>query len=103
LLASPLNRYFGSRGDVNAAASQLQRDRAELARLRHQLRQWSDPGYVQQQARHRLQFAMPGDTVYVTVDRGQKNRLRTTTSPTRVLEQGSWNQVLWHSVEQAGG
>jgi cell division protein FtsB len=103
LLASPLNRYFGSRSDVNAAASQLHRDRAELALLRKQLRQWSDPGYVQQQARHRLQFAMPGDTVYVTVDRGAKNRLQTTTPSIRIAEQGSWNQLLWRSVERAGG
>ncbi len=103
LLASPLNRFFGSRGDVNAAASQLQRDRAELARLRAQLQRWSDPGYVQEQARHRLQYAMPGDTVYVTVDKSGKNKIQATATPKRVLVQGSWNEVLWKSVERAGG
>jgi cell division protein FtsB len=103
LLASPLNRFFGSRGDVNTAASQLQRDRAELARLRAQLQRWSDPGYVQEQARHRLQYAMPGDTVYVTVDKNGKDKIQATSTPRRVLDQGSWNQVLWRSVEQAGG
>jgi cell division protein FtsB len=103
LLASPLNRFFGSRGDVNAAASQLQRDRAELAQLQAQLQRWSDPGYVQEQARHRLQYAMPGDTVYVTVDKSAVNKIQATSTPKRVLVQGSWNQLLWKSVEQAGG
>jgi cell division protein FtsB len=103
LLASPLNRFFGSRGDVNTAASQLQRDRAELAQLRAQLQQWSDPGYVQAQARHRLQYAMPGDTVYVTVDKNGTDKIEQTATPRRVQQQGTWNQVLWNSVEQAGG
>jgi cell division protein FtsB len=103
LLASPLNRFFGSRSDVNAAASQLQRDRAELAQLRAELRRWSDPGYVQAQARHRLQYAMPGDTVYVTVDKTAENKIESTAVPRQVIEQGSWNQLLWRSVERAGG
>jgi cell division protein FtsB len=103
LLASPLNRYFGSRGDLNAAAAQLNTDQKQLAELRKQYTQWSDPGFIQQQARLRLQYAMPGDTVYVVVDHGAKSDIeKTTAAPKTAQAGGSWNTRLWSSVERAG-
>ena len=101
LLASPLNRYFGSRGDLNAANSQLQRDKQQLTDLQKQYQQWSDPGFIQQQARKRLQYAMPGDTVYVVVDRGAKSDIQKTEAAPTQEAAGSWNARLWSSVEQA--
>jgi cell division protein FtsB len=102
LLASPLNRYFGSRSDVNSAANQLQQDRARLAQLKKQQALWSDPGYIERQARARLQYAMPGDTTYIVVDRGARNQIaRTTTKPDTTTQAGSWNTKLWNSVQQA--
>ena len=73
VLASPLNRYFQSRSALNDAAQKLKDDKARVTQLTQQINRWGDPGYVQQQARQRLQYAMPGDTVYVVVDRGQTN------------------------------
>jgi cell division protein FtsB len=104
LLASPLNRYFGSRGDVNRAAAQLAHDRAQLTQLQHQKTQWGDPGYIQAQARQRLQYAFPGDTVYVVVDHGAKTQIQQT-SGTSVHDKvgGTWNSRLWDSVQRAGG
>jgi cell division protein FtsB len=103
LLASPLNRYFGSRGDVNSAAQQLQRDRARLAELQQQQRQWGDPGFIERQARTRLQYAMPGDTTYIVVDRGARNQIdRTVTQPSTSTDDGAWNTKLWDSVQRAG-
>ena len=101
LLASPLNRYFGSRGDLNAANSQLQRDKQQLTDLQKQYQQWSDPGFIQQQARKRLQYAMPGDTVYVTVNRGQRNDIARTSGTHHPSPHGGWNTALWDSVEHA--
>jgi cell division protein FtsB len=63
VLASPLHRYLASRGDVNQAAQQLHDDQSQLSSLKAQQAQWADPGYIQQQARARLQYALPGDTV----------------------------------------
>ena len=102
LLASPLNRYFGSRGALGDTSRQLKDDRARLSQLQQQLNQWSDPGYVQQQARKRLQYAMPGDTVYVVVDRGQKNDIvKTSGSAADRNDQQGWNTKLWDSVTRA--
>lgn len=102
LLASPLNRYFGSRSDLHDAAQQLQHDQRQLTSLTKQYKQWSDPGFVQQQARQRLQYAMPGDTVYIVVDHGAKSQIqKTVRTPTPSQTSGSWNTTLWASVEAA--
>jgi cell division protein FtsB len=104
LLASPLNRYFASRHDLSAAATQLHDDNAQLAKLKAQQKQWGDPGYIQAQARARLQYAMPGDTVYVVVNHGATNEIdKTATVKAKNAAGGSWNTKLWNSVTRASG
>jgi cell division protein FtsB len=105
VLASPLNRYFGSRGDVGRASAQLHSDEQQLANLNDQLANWSDPGFIQQQARVRLEYAMPGDTVYVVVHEGQQSEIVKTDGMSHASggpPAPTWNQRLWHSVKVAG-
>jgi cell division protein FtsB len=103
LLASPIHRYLGSRSDVGSAATDLQQDRGQLAELRKQKAKWSDPGYIQRQARTRLQFAMPGDTVYIVVDKGQQSDIaKTAGTPSKQAAGPAWNTRLWDSVRAAG-
>jgi cell division protein FtsB len=102
VLASPLNRYFQSRSALNDAAQKLKDDKSRVSQLQQQINRWSDPGYVQQQARQRLQYAMPGDTVYVVVDRGQKNDIvKTAGAGANPDDQAGWNTRLWDSVTRA--
>ena len=101
VLASPLNRYFQSRSALNDAAQKLKDDKARVAQLSNQLTRWGDPGYIQQQARQRLQYAMPGDTVYVVVDRGQRNDIDRTSGRAHGFDQAGWNTKLWNSVTRA--
>lgn len=103
LLASPIQRFLQSRSDVGTAATQLDTDRQQLRDLRAQQARWSDPGYIQQQARERLQFAMPGDTVYAVVDKGQLSDIaKTAGAGTKAASRPGWNQRLWGSVRAAG-
>ena len=104
LLASPLNRYFGSRSDLAHAQQQLGDDQRQLEQLKQEYALWSDPGYIQQQARQRLQYAMPGDTVYVVVDHGAQSDIAKTAATQQAAKAGgSWNTRLWSSVQHAGG
>jgi cell division protein FtsB len=103
LLASPLNRYFESRSDVSKAATQLHQDQASLAQLKAQQQQWGDPGYIQQQARLRLMYAMPGDTTYIVVNHGGSTTDRTVSATSHTKVSGSWNTKLWASVTHANG
>jgi cell division protein FtsB len=102
LLASPIHRFLASRSDVSSTAGQLDQDNLQLRELKKQKALWSDPGFIQQQARHRLQFAMPGDTVYVVVDKGQRSDIEKTAGSTSSKPGGTeWNSKLWDSVRAA--
>jgi cell division protein FtsB len=102
LLASPIHRFLGSRSDIATTSEQLRTDQQQLRELKRQKARWSDPGYVQDQARARLQFAMPGDTVYVVVDKGQRSDIeKTAGSSSAGARGGEWNTRLWDSVRAA--
>ncbi len=102
LLASPIHRFLASRSDVSSTAQQLQQDNKQLGELTKQKALWSDPGFIQQQARTRLQFAMPGDTVYVVVDKGQRSDIEKTAGSSSSKPGGTeWNSRLWDSLRAA--
>lgn len=102
LLASPINRYLGSRADVNHAATKLRDDQRALTDLQRQKTRWGDPGYIQQQARARLEYAMPGDTVYVVVNKGQTSDIQKTAGSTAVQAAApAWNSRLMDSIRSA--
>ncbi len=103
LLASPLHRYFASRSDVSHASQQLTTDQRQLAEMTKQLQRWGDPGFIQQQARVRLQYATPGDTVYIVTGAGQQSDItRTTAKQDSPKSTGAWNNRLWETVQKAG-
>jgi cell division protein FtsB len=101
ILAAPLHRYLSSRSAVQQAQQERRTNQGQLAELQQQLKQWDEPGYVEQQARTRLEYALPGDTVYIVVHPGQKSDLggqsQQNTAPVRVPG-GTWNERLWGSV-----
>jgi cell division protein FtsB len=104
LLASPLNRYFASRSALSSQARQLTTDQQQLAELKRQIARWSDPGYIERQARTRLQYAMPGDTTYVVVNKSKtaQNRIEQTATPPHSADGGTaWNTKLWDSIARA--
>lgn len=103
LLASPIQHYLSSSHAVSSTAQQLHDDKQQLAELKKQKARWSDPGYIQRQARARLQYAMPGDTVYVVVDKGQRSDIEATAGKTSSTTGGTgWNTRLMNSIKRAG-
>jgi cell division protein FtsB len=101
VLAPPLHRYLAARGAMQQAEQQRGEDQRQLAELRQQLAQWRNPAYIEQQARDRLQYAMPGDTVYVVLRPGEKigvgGQQQRDTEAVQIPG-GSWNARLWGSV-----
>ena len=101
VLAPPLHRYLAARSAVQQAEQQRHDDQKQLAELKAQLKQWDNPAYIEEQARSRLQYAMPGDTVYVVVRPGEQTGVGGTPQRDRAAVQvpgGTWNQRLWGSV-----
>ncbi len=103
VLASPVHRYLSTRAAVQQAQRQLAANQAELAELQRQQAQWRDPAYVEQQARTRLQYALPGERVYVVVRPGERPALGggSTASRPEPSRGDSWSTRLWSSLQAA--
>ena len=106
VLAAPLHRYLSARSAEGQAANQQQQSKAQLAQLQKEAAQLNDPAYIESLARSRLQYALPGDTVYGVITPGSRSKLADSTpaasGPTKVPG-GTWNERMWGSVVSADG
>lgn len=105
VLASPLQTYLNRRDSLSAAKQQQRQLKAEVAQLQAQSAQWNDPAYIERQARIRLQYVRPGDTLYTVLGPNGRPRdganVATDVGVTRTGHQPSWNSTLWSSVKDA--
>ena len=104
VLASPLQRYLQQRNAVIQAEQRQQSTSRRVAELTRLEQRWNDPAYVEQQARARLQFARPGDTVYVVVDPGRSAPDASREQDAPVSASGgptSWQVRAWTSLRVA--
>ncbi len=64
-LAYPLQNYLSQRADLAAAVAQQHQLDQRIAELQIQQAALADPHYIAGEAKRRLQYVKPGDTVYV--------------------------------------
>lgn len=67
-LVPTLRSTLNQRSQINALRGQLAQQGQTVAALQQEQRQWSDPAYVEQQARERLKFVRVGETSYTVID-----------------------------------
>ena len=92
------------RADIAALEAQVAQGKADVAALRAETEKWSDPAYIEQQARERLKFVKPGDKSYSVIDPPS-----TTTAPStkvvvaapRADASAPWYGRMWQSVRIA--
>jgi cell division protein FtsB len=103
ILASPLQTYLSRRDAVAASQTRQRQLNDHVAQLQHESDQWNDPAYVERQARARLQYIRPGDTLYTVLNPDGTPRTSTSNinGPSRSGHQPSWNLNLWTSVADA--
>jgi hypothetical protein len=105
VLASPFQTYLSRRASVAASERQQQQLNTQLAELKHQSEQWQDPAYVARQARIRLQYIRPGDTLYTVLDaHGNPIEAPAPAAAEKVRKvdhRPSWNSLLWTSVHDS--
>jgi cell division protein FtsB len=103
-LAYPAKEFLAQRGEIGRLLQQQRDAEARVAALEERRRQLSDPAYVRAQARERLHFVLPGETVYVVVpppaDSGTGGE---TADLPAVSRDGSWYGRLWGTVRAADG
>ncbi len=64
-LAYPLRNYLGQQGAERAAVAEQHQLEDQIADLEAQQAALQDPAYIKAEAKRRLQYVSPGDTVYV--------------------------------------
>lgn len=67
-LVPTLRSTLNQRSQINDLRGQLAQQGRTVAALQQEQRQWSDPQYVEQQARERLKFVRVGETSYTVID-----------------------------------
>jgi cell division protein FtsB len=63
-MAYPLRAYFTQRASIADARNQQKQDQQAVADLRRTVAQYENRASVQDEARRRLHFQLPGETVY---------------------------------------
>src|SRR5690242_1944630 len=102
-LAYPLRAYLAQRTQMAQVGKQVTADQRQVDRLEKKRRQLEDPGYIESQARSRLQYAKPGEKSLVVVS----------PTPSRAPDKGPqvrkdakdtdpWWVQLWSTVQGAG-
>jgi cell division protein FtsB len=67
-LIPALRSTLNQQSQINELSDQLASKRERVAALQQEQRQWSDPAYVEQQARERLKFVRVGERSYTVID-----------------------------------
>ena len=103
-LAYPAKEFLAQRGEIGRLRSQQAEATARVAALEERKRQLSDPAYVRAQARARLHYVLPGETVYVVVPQsGGGTDDSAKPDVPEVGPDGSWYGRLWGTVRAADG
>ncbi|MDI3386654.1 septum formation initiator family protein [Streptomyces sp. B-S-A8] len=96
-LAYPIRQYVAQRADIEEQEQQLAEAREQTEKLKDAKARWSDPAYVERQARERLHMVRPGETGYTVVD-PSGGRVR----PTKPgAADRAWYSNLFDSVDKA--
>ncbi|QRV01963.1 septum formation initiator family protein [Arcanobacterium phocisimile] len=68
IIANPLTQYLAQQEEIRQAKSELAIAKERVETLEEEKALWSDPVFIQAQARERLGFVMPGQTLYIAKD-----------------------------------
>ena len=100
---SSLHAWWQQRGEIQAKKAEIVMREAAIDDLTDTEARWEDPAYVEQQARQRFGWVMPGEVGYrvIGADGSVEGDVPTLDEPP-APEQREWYETLWGSVEAAG-
>ena len=103
-LAYPAKEFLAQRGEIGRLQDEQRQAQARVSALEEQKQRLKDPAYVSAQARARLQYVLPGETIYVVVPPAGSGADGGTRPQTpEVSEDGAWYGRLWGTVRAADG
>ena len=102
-LAGPVRSYVAGRQELAELAADSQALSLRAQQLQTELDRQSDPAYVAQQARERLNYVLPGDRLVVIADGevGEDEQPTQTPGAADDAEQPPWYEGLLESITTA--
>lgn len=107
LVAPTFFHYLEQQRTLHQAQQELETVQAHNVELEEQLRLWNSEDYVKAQARGRLGYVVPGETLYVITGDEQgsaADRLQARTAELQKIRRAAtpWYMTMWDSVNVAG-
>ncbi len=107
IVAPTFTRFLDHQHEVARARSQLADAKADVGELERELALWNDEDYVKAQARERLGYVMPGQTLYVVTNpekgsASEKVKQRAAEVAQTRRAATPWFATLWDSISIAG-
>ena len=96
-LAYPVREYIGQRRQIDQLLATQQSLSQQVKNLQAEQKQFSDPSYIEQQARDQLHYCMTGEKCYVIIG----NSPAPDAASARTTTATSWYSKLWGSVQKA--
>lgn len=105
-LVPTLRSFLHQRAEISSMQEQIARQHQTVDGLQQERKRWQDPAYVEQQARERLKFVMPGEKSYTVIDdtgskpasSGEPGVAEVTQ---KVQSKRPWYGQLWESMKIA--
>jgi cell division protein FtsB len=106
VLAPNLRTIVAQRQEISELKQDVEDGKQSVKDLDHELDRWSDPAYIEAQARQRIYYAYPGEKVYLTVDVGDEDA-STDDSGTPISDEiqstpANWMSSMMSSLVTAG-
>jgi hypothetical protein len=98
----PFKIWVGQRGEISSLQAQTRAQQQHVEQLGRQQQKWQDPAYVEQQARLRLHYVMPGEKAYIVLGRPKAQPAKKGQPPAAPAVTGPWYSRLWQTVQLAG-
>ena len=106
IVISPLRSFVQQQEQISSLHSQLDASEEHIKELQDEIDLWNDPQFIQSQARERLGYVMPGQTLYL-VSGGEADPQR---MAQKKIEQANEQRraitpfyvTLWDSISVAG-
>ena len=92
------------RAEIDALATQVAQQQSQVASLQAEQERWTDPAYVEQQARDRLKFVKVGDRSYTVIDPQEAPRPAVSGAAVAAPKadgDAPWYGQIWQSVQLA--
>lgn len=105
VLVPTVGTYLSQRQQIAALEQSVQLTTDQVADLERQKERWADPAYVTSQARSRLYYMKPGETVYLVDDDLPDTAIPAAQQPVSkdvVQTRSDWMAQLVRSVTTAG-